>query len=54
METKNDKTDKKPNKGTKDSLIGKRPKKLNKFGEWLMSDNKGGLLVIKDMKAVLK
>lgn len=31
------------------------PKKLNKYGEWLLSEEgREGLIVVKDMRAVLK
>ena len=40
---------------TKEELRAFLPKKLNKFGVWLLSDDKDkDFFIIKDMKAVLK
>lgn len=56
MDTNNKKTGKsvRGQNSFKEEFMSKLPKKLNKFGEWLMSDNRDGLLIINDMKAVLK
>ena len=56
MDTNNKKTGKSVivQNSFKEEFMSKLPKKLNKFGEWLMSDNRDGLLIINDMKAVLK
>lgn len=52
METKNNK--KKSVDARKKELESGLPKKLNKLGEWFMSESKEGLIIINDMKAVLK
>ena len=40
---------------TKEMLIAAKPHKLNKFGEWYLSDDPNKLYVeIKDMRAVLR
>lgn len=38
----------------KDYLGDKLPKKLNKVGEWLLSESWEPQIVVSDMKAVLK
>ncbi len=40
---------------TKDVLVAMKPKRLNRFGEWYLSDDPNKLYVeIKDMRAVLR
>lgn len=41
-------------KEVKEYLGDKLPKKLNKYGEWLLSDNKEYVLEIRDLKAALR